>query len=122
MRELLVLGYGFLTLIICVQAMLSSSFRVGAEALAACGLNFAGLAIFFSSFLTGHEKGYSKRAVVEMAAIAPALVAAGAALMVWSGFWISLYGSGIPGPIWLLVGIVAALLWSLERKVRSGGL
>src|SRR5262249_62157504 len=60
MRELAALAYGFLTAIICVQVMLTKSFRVGAEPLAACVLNFSGTALFCACFLLWREKGYRK--------------------------------------------------------------
>ena len=119
MRELLALAYGFLTLIICVQAMLSTSFRIGAEALAACALNFSGMAILFVCFLVGREKGYRKVYLVGAGAIALLLVAAGFALMIQAGFRVSFYDGSVPGPVWLLLGSIAALLWSLHRRARS---
>ena len=119
MRELVALGYGFLTLIICVQAMLGASFRVGAEALAACVLNFSGMAILFACFLVGQEKGYRKVYLFAAGAIALVLVAAGFALMIRTGFRIYFYDSSIPGPVWLLLGGLAALLWSLHIRARS---
>jgi hypothetical protein len=122
MRELLVLGYGFLTAIICGQAMLSTSFRVGAVALVASVLNFAGMAIFFAVFLARHEKEASGKKLVGAAAIALVLVAAAFALMIWARFWISFYDNAIPGPAWLAVGFVAALLWAVDRRVRKARL
>ena len=119
MRELLALGYGFLTLIICVQAMLSTSFRIGAEVLAACVLNFSGMAILFACFLAGREKEYCKIYLFGAAAVALVLVAAGFALMIRTGFWVPIYDGSIPGPVWLLLGSLAALLWSLHRRARA---
>jgi hypothetical protein len=119
MRELLALGYGFLTLIVCGSAMLRSSFSVGAEALLACVLNFAGMATLFACFLARREEGYRKMYLFGAAAIALALVAAGFAIMMRTDFWVSFYDAAIPGPVWLLVGGVAALLWSLHRKARA---
>jgi len=119
MRELLALAYGFLTAIICVQAMLGASFRVGAEALAACVLNFAGMAILFACFLVGREKGYRKVSLFAAGAIALVLVAAGFAIMIRTGFRIYFYDGSIPGLVWLLLGAVAALLWSQHRRARA---
>jgi len=119
MRELLALGYGFLTLIVCVSAMLRSSFGVGAEALLACVLNFAGMATLFACFLARREKGYRKMYLIGAAALALALVAAGFALMMRTGFQVYVYDGSIPGPVWLLLGCLAALLWSLHRRARS---
>ena len=119
MRELVALGYGFLTAIICVQAMLTKSFRVGAEPLAACILNFSGAAILCACFLVWREKGYRKVYLFGAGAIAVVLVAAGFALMIWTGFWIPIYDGSIPGPVWLLLGSLAALMWSLHIRARA---
>ena len=118
MRELMALGYGFLTLIICVQAMRGASFRVGAEALAACVLNFSGMAILFTCFLLGKETKYRKIYLFAAGALGLVLTAAGFALMIRTGFRIYFYDSSIPGPVWLVLGILAALLWSLHRRAR----
>ena len=119
MRELLALAYGFLTLIICVQAMRSMSFRIGAEALAACALNFSGMAILFACFLAGQEKGYRKVYLFGVGAIALVLVGAGFALMIQIGFRVPIYDASVPGLVWLLLGSLAALLWSLHRRARA---
>lgn len=119
MRELLALGYGFLTLIICVQAMRGASFRIGAEALAACVLNFSGMAVLFTCFLLGQEKGYRKVYLFGAGAAALILATAGFVLMIRTGFRIYFYDGSIPGLAWLLVGCLAALLWSLHRRARA---
>jgi hypothetical protein len=119
MRELVVFGYGFLTAIICVQAMLGSSFRVGAEALAAFVMNFAGASIFFAVFLARHEKEASRTKLIGASAIALVLIAAAFALMVRTRFWIYVYDGAIPGAVWLVVGLVAALLWATHRRARA---
>jgi hypothetical protein len=119
MRELLVLGYGFLTAIICGKAMLSTSLRVGAVALVASLLNFAGMALFFAIFLARREKGSGKTKLIGAAAIALVLVVAAFALMIWAGFWISVYDIAIPGPVWLVVGFFAALLWAVDRRAKA---
>jgi hypothetical protein len=119
MRELLALAYGFLTLVVCVGAMVRGSFGLGVEALLACAFNFAGMAILFGCFLARREPGYHKMYLIGAAAIAAALVAAGFALMLRTGFRIYLYDGSIPGPVWLLLGGFAALLWSLHRRARA---
>ena len=118
MRELLVLGYGFLTAILCGKAMLSTSFRIGAVALAAAVLNFAGLALFFAFFLARRDKGSGKMKLIGAGALALVLAGAGFALMIWSGFWISVYDVAIPGPAWLIVGFAAAFLWAADRRAK----
>ena len=115
---MLALGYGFVTLIICAQAMLSGSFLVGAEPFAACVLNFAGMAILFACFLMGREKGYRKLSLFGAGAAGLVLVAAGFALMIRTGFRVFVYDGSIPGPVWLLLGSLAALSWSLHRRAQ----
>jgi len=119
MRELLVWGYGLLTVVVCVQAMRYGSFSFGAEALAAYVLNFSGLVILFASIPARYEKAPGKMRRIGAGAIALVLVAAGLVLMIRTNFWIAFYDVAIPGPVWLVVGGVVALLWSLERKARA---
>ncbi len=122
MRELLTLAYGFLTAIICVQTMLSTSFRAGAEPLAACVINFAGAAIFLSIFLARHETKPGRMKLIAVGALALVLVAAAFALMVYTRFRVFIYDITIPGPAWLVVGLVAALLWAQHReRARARG-
>jgi hypothetical protein len=115
MRELLVFGYGFLTAIICAQTMLGSSFRVGAAALVAFVVNFAGASIFFAVFLARHDKKTSRTKLIGAGAIALILVAAAFAFIVQTRFWIYVYDGAIPGAVWLVVGLVAAWLWAAHR-------
>jgi hypothetical protein len=119
MRELTVFGYGFLTAIICVQTMLGSSFRIGAEAFAAFVINFVGALIFFAVFLARHEKKPSMAKLIGAGAVALVLVAAAVALIVWIHFWIYVYDGAIPGAVWLVVGWVAAWLWAAHRRARA---
>lgn len=119
MRELLALGYGFLTLIVCGSAMLRSSFGIGAEALLACVLNFAGVAALAACFWAGREKGSRRMYLIGGAVIALVLVTAGFALMIRTGFRIYFYDASVPGVVWLLLGCLAALLWSQHRRARS---
>ena len=116
---MLVLGYGFLTAIICVHAMLGSSFRLGAEALVAFAINFVGALIFFAVFLARHEKDASRMKLIGAGAIALVLVAAAFALIVWTRFRIYIYDGAIPGAVWLVVGLFAALLWAGHRRARA---
>ncbi len=43
-------------------------------------------------------------------AIAIVLCAGGLALMVWSGFWVDIYGVVIGGAAWSVIGIIIAVL------------
>jgi hypothetical protein len=119
MRELLVFGYGFLTAIICAQTMLGSSFRAGAAALVAYVINFAGACIFFAFFLARRDPEASRTKSIGAGAIALVLVAAAFAFMIQTRFWIYVYDGAIPGAVWLVVGLVAGLLWAAHRRARA---
>ena len=99
--------------------MLGGSFRVGAAALVAFAINFAGASIFFAVCLARHEKEASRTKLIAAGAIALVLVAAAFALMVRTGFWIYVYDGAIPGEAWLVVGLGAALLWAAHRRARA---
>jgi hypothetical protein len=46
------------------------------------------------------------------------LLALGYGFLIRTGFRIYFYDSSIPGLVWLLLGCLAALLWSLHRRAR----
>jgi hypothetical protein len=102
--------YFLVTLLTCVQAMFKSSFTVGAMALAASALSYFGTAGFAGSFRARRDKNYNPKDLAGIGAIAVVLSVAGIALMAWSGFWLSLFGVFIAGPMWCLVGILVASL------------
>src|SRR5260221_11547766 len=103
-RMWLVMVYFVVTVITAIQAILSSSFAVGAIALVACGLCFFGAAVFAGSFRARHVKKSTAKELLGIAAIALVLIAAGFALMIWSGFWLNLLGVAIQGRYWALAG------------------
>jgi len=110
MRGLLILAYLTLTALTCVSAMVKSSLSVGAAALAGSLLCFFAVATFCASFLAKREHQYKATDLLGIGAIATVLTVTGFALMIWSGFWISLYGVVIEGPYWVLIGILAAIV------------
>jgi len=110
--------YFIVTAITTIQAAFKSSFVVGAAALLACGLCFLGTSTFVSSFLARRATGYSATELAGVGAIATALVAAGVALMIWSGFWLNIFGLAIDGRYWALVGILTALVTAKKEFVR----
>lgn len=110
MRGLLILVYLILTAVTCVSAMVKSSLFVGAAALAGSLLCFFAAATFCASFLAKREHQYKATDLLGIGAIATVLTVAGFALMIWSGFWISLYGVVIQGPYWVLIGILVAIV------------
>jgi hypothetical protein len=114
-RGIVLLIYFGVTVITCIQVVLKSSLAVGAAALAASALCFFGVASFVGSFLARHEKDYSVKDLIGIGAIATILVAVGLWLMIWSGFWINLFGVVVEGRYWALVGIITALVVTRKK-------
>jgi hypothetical protein len=108
MRGLLIFAYLTLTAITSVSAMLRDSLLVGASALAGSLLCFFAVASFCASFLAKREQQYKAIDLLGIGAVATLLTAAGFSLMIWSGFWISLYGIVIDSPYWALIGVEQA--------------
>jgi hypothetical protein len=115
MRGLLTLAYCLISILTTGQVMFRSSLSVGVSALAASALGFFGTATFFGSFLARREKKSSALELTGIGAIALVLVIAAFGLMVWSGFSLSLDGVLIPGPYWVAVGMVTALLVTTKQ-------
>jgi hypothetical protein len=109
-RSSIVLIFWLVTLIVCVQAMFKSSAMVGASALVACALCYAGASGFMGSLIARREKNYSTFDLMVMGVIALVIIAAGSALMIWSGFRMSLFNVGISGVTWALLGAVSAVV------------
>jgi Na+/proline symporter len=102
-----------------IRAMFKSSFTVGAMALAASALCYFGTAGFAGSFRARRAKNYNPKDLAGIGAIAVVLSVAGIALMAWSGFWLSLFGVFIAGPMWCLVGILVASLTTKREHALS---
>jgi hypothetical protein len=115
MRGLLTLAYCLISILTTGQVMFRSSLSVGISALAASALGFFGAATFFGSFLARREKKYSALDLVGIGAIALVLLIAAFGLMLWSGFSLALDGVLIPGPYWVAVGMVTALLVTTKQ-------
>jgi hypothetical protein len=115
---LLTLAYCLISILTAGQAVFGSSFSVGISALAASGLGLFGTATFFGSFLARREKQYSALELAGIGTIALVLVIAAFGVMLWSGFSLSLDGVLIPGPYWVVVGMVTALLVTTKQHAR----
>lgn len=100
-RVTIILIYWLITLFTCFQVMIRSSLLVGASALIACGLCYWGAAAFMGSLLERRQKGYRAIDLVGIGALSVVLIAAGQALMVWSGFWLHLFDVEIGGALWV---------------------
>jgi hypothetical protein len=109
-RTSVALIFWLITILGCVQTMYRSSFAVGASALAACALCYIGASAFKGSLLARGEKDYRASEVAAVGAIALAVIAAGLALMMWSGFWLPLFDVEIGGVAWALLGAISAVV------------
>lgn len=110
MRGLLIFVYLVLTAVTCISATVTSSFYVGAAALVGSLLCFFAVATFCASFLAKREHQYKVTDLLGIGAIAAVLTVAGFALVIWSGFWISLDGVVIEGRYWALIGMLVAIV------------
>jgi hypothetical protein len=115
MRGFLMLSYCLISILTAGQAMFRSSLWVGISALAASALVLFATESFFGSFLARREKKYSALDLLGIGAIAIALVALAFGLMLWSGFSLSIGGLHIPGPYWVVAGMLTAVLIT-EKK------
>jgi hypothetical protein len=89
---LLMVLYFTVTVLTTGQVMLFKSLPIGASALTASALCFFGVATFRGSFLARREMKYSRNDLLGIGSIATILVAAGFALMIWSGFRLTFTG------------------------------
>jgi hypothetical protein len=103
-------GKVLVTLITTIQAMFSSSFRVGAAALVACALCYFGTAGFVGSWRAKRIKDYKATDLLGIGTVAVVLNAAGIALMLWCSFWINAFGIEVQGLYWVVAGIIIAAL------------
>ena len=115
MRGLLTLAYCLVSILTAGQVMFRSSLSVGVSALVASALGFFGTATLFGSFLARREKKHSALDLSGIGVIALVLVIAAFSLMVWSGFSLTLGGLLIPGPYWVVLGMVTALLVTTKQ-------
>jgi hypothetical protein len=112
---ILMVAYLVITLLLCGQVALTGSFVVGGSALVGFALCYFATATFFGSFYARREKKYSMTDLAGIGGIAVVLVAAGLALVVWSGFWLNLFGVTVSGLVWALIGIVVAVLTTKKQ-------
>ena len=109
-RTIVVLIFWLITITVCIEAMYKSSFTVGASALIACALCYIGASGFMGSVLARREKNYRAFDLAAIGAIALVVIAAGSALMMWSGFWMRLFDVEINGVTWALLGALSAVV------------
>jgi hypothetical protein len=119
-RGIILLVFWLITIITCVQVMYKSSFVVGASALVACVLCYWGASAFMGSLLARREKSYRAVDIAGIGALALALIAAGSALMIWSGFWMRLFDIEVYGVVWALLGALSAVVVVRKEDALKG--
>jgi hypothetical protein len=90
--------------------MLKGSFIVGFAAVLACVLCYMAAAGFMGSLIARREKRHRARDLIGIGALALILIAAGLAIMRWSGFSMHLFGVEIGGVAWALIGAFSAVV------------
>jgi hypothetical protein len=108
-RGNIMLVYWLITVITCVQVMYKSSIVVGVSAFVACALCYVGASGFMGSLLARREKEYRAIDLVGIGAVAVVTIAAGSALMIWSGFRMRLFDFELNGLVWALIGALSAV-------------
>ena len=64
----------------------------------------------FVQYARGKMKNYNIKDLAGIGAVAVLLNAVGLALMIWSGFWVGLFGLALQGVYWAMLGIVIVAL------------
>jgi hypothetical protein len=119
-RGNIILVFWLITILTTVQAMYRSSFTVGIAALAACVICYWGASGFMGSLLARREKSFRPLDLAGMGAIALVTIAAGAALMFWSGFEVRLFDVEFNGIFWALLGAVSAVAVVRKEDLLKG--
>jgi hypothetical protein len=109
-RAIVVLAFWTMTIVVCAQVMFTKSFVGGLLALVACALCYAGASGFMGSLLARREKRYRPVDLVAIGTIGSLLIAAGSALMWWSGFSLRIFDVKIDGVTWALMGAASAVV------------
>jgi hypothetical protein len=109
-RGIVILIFWAATIVACVQVMLKGSFVVGFAALVACALCYMAAAGFMGSLIARREKRYRAIDLFGIGAIGLIVIAAGLAIMNWSGFSMRLFDVEIAGVAWALTGAFSAIV------------
>jgi hypothetical protein len=119
-RGIVVLIFWTVTIVVCVQVMLRGSFVVGFAALVACALCYLAAAGFMGSLISRREKGYRTIDLFGIGAIGLFIIAAGSALMIWSGFWMRVFDVEIRDVTWALLGAASAVVVVRKEDALRG--
>lgn len=113
-------AYFIVTLLMCGQVMFQQSFFFGIGVLTASALCFFSTATFVGSFRARREHKYRPTELAGIAAIAMILCMGGIALMLWSGYRVTLFSVTLSGLEWSILGIIIALLTTTKRDAAAG--
>jgi hypothetical protein len=119
-RAIVVLAFWTMTILVCAQVMFTKSFVGGLAALVACALCYSGAAGFMGSLIARREKGYRQVDLVGIGTLGLLLIAAGSALMWWSGFSLRLFDVKIDGVTWALLGALSAVVVVRKEDALEG--
>jgi hypothetical protein len=72
------------------------------------------------SLLARREKNFSAFDLAGIGAVGLLVIAAGSALMMWSGFWLRMFGVEIGGVTWALLGAVSAVVVVRKADALNG--
>ena len=109
-RAVVVLLFWTITITVCIQTMLRASFVVGFAALVACALCYVAASGFMGSLLARRVKRYRTFDLFGIGGLGLLILAAGSALMVWSGFSMHVFDDEISGVTWALLGAASAVV------------
>jgi hypothetical protein len=108
-------AYFVITLIAGVQTIFKSSLAIGAGAIGAAALCYFSVATFVGSYSTRREQSYSTKDLAGIGVVAVVLCGVGCALMLWTGWRITIDDVAIPGFAWALVGIMTAAITTTRK-------
>src|SRR5262249_1302679 len=108
MRSLLLPVYCLITVLTAGQAMVWSSWSAGVGGLAASALALFGPATLLY-VPAGREKDHRATELALFGAVAVGFLALAFALVLWSEFSLSVAGLRIPGPYWVVAGMLTAV-------------
>jgi hypothetical protein len=109
-RTIFILAFWTLTIIACFQTMFRGWLVIGFAALVACALCYVAAAGFMGSLLARRVKRYRTFDLFGIGGLGLIILAAGSALMVWSGFSMHVFDVEISGVTWALLGAASAVV------------
>jgi drug/metabolite transporter (DMT)-like permease len=100
--------------------MIKGSFVVGFAALVACALCYMAAAGFMGSLIARREKRHRAIDLFGIGAVGLLVIAAGLAVMIWSGFSMRLFNVEISGVTWAALGALSAVVVVRKEDALRG--